>query len=457
MSWKAHYDLRVDFGADDKDYQINRHSHLRRRQDAGPTAAETSLLSAVPTSSVGTVSSAITFPLPQSTPASDVRSAVGSVATSYIDTPILPLEGAFGEAVNGLSVGGLSIPEGINVSCKNCTTYGKLTLTEGTFTVNSDARARAKSIVNADVSDTVEDATDFVGDVKDFVDDGYVMLAADGLGAHIELESEFQSAELTGQSIPITLATFPLQPFNIPGIAIVGPMFTPRLVLGATLSADLKFGYGFEVTVPNNSTALASFSVNRSSITGFDQTEFNGLPFTAEADNFKLNLSVTLQPELLIGVSLFNSDNNVGAGVFLDLPQLALSVQPVSGTNDRCEPESDPAVVADTQARLGNLINLVPAVGLVAGFIAQASLGLPVVPDIEEEIVWEPLSTQFAGPTTCLAFQNNALVTATDPAGAAATSSGAASTINVPSFGFGYELRILGIVFVSLFSGMILL
>lgn len=36
---------------------------------------------------------------------------------------------------------------------------------------------------------------------------------------------------------------------KIPGIGVVGPIFNPRVVIGAEISAQLDFTYGFQLTV----------------------------------------------------------------------------------------------------------------------------------------------------------------------------------------------------------------
>ena len=37
--------------------------------------------------------------------------------------------------------------------------------------------------------------------------------------------------------------------FKIPGIGAVGPIFRPRVSIGAQINAELDFTYGFELTV----------------------------------------------------------------------------------------------------------------------------------------------------------------------------------------------------------------
>lgn len=45
---------------------------------------------------------------------------------------------------------------------------------------------------------------------------------------------------------------------KIPGIGVVGPIFNPRVAIGAQISAQLDFTYGFQLTVCLNLVAFKS-------------------------------------------------------------------------------------------------------------------------------------------------------------------------------------------------------
>lgn len=174
------------------------------------------------------------------------------------------------------------------------------------------------------------------------------------------------------------------------------------------------------------------------SITGFDHTTFTALPFNATVNDIALNLSATLQPEILVGVSFLNSLDSAGAGIFLNLPTLSLAVEAVSNTDTNCNPSTNSTLVNAIESEFGNLTNIVPQVELAAGFIAQAKASIPGLPGINEQRAFTPLATTFAVPTTCLAFDKSAggYVAATFAAAAAASSTGAASSLHdIPKTG----------------------
>ena len=445
IRWKGAYDIKVDFKPDQRDYRVNRHDHLRRRNLAsdifggasGTTLAPTLSTPAVSSLSVIPTSSQVIFPSP--TASATATSIVQNVGKSLQGVQILP---PF--AAPGVSIDGISVDPGLIVSCANCTTTGKVTLTEGSFTITSSNSSGLDEIGDFMSSGISKD----IDEIENFIQSGFLQVTADDLSAHIELDAKWpQTQNLVGKTYTITLATIPLQPFSIPDVAVIGPMFQPRLQLSAGVSADIDFKYGFEMTVPNNSTALANIGqVNQSSLTGFDQTKFTALPFTSSVSSLSLNLSATLQPELLLGISLLNSIGTAGAGIFLNLPQLSVSVSPVSGTNDRCEPITDNAIIQDIASHFGKLIHVVPAGELAGGFVAQAKVGIPGLKKLEEQTAWTPLATSFAPPTACLAFDKgkSGLVTATAAEVAAAASS---SSSGVEGCGWGVGDCVRGVCY----------
>ena len=93
----------------------------------------------------------------------------------------------------------------------------------------------------------------------DLIQDGYVKFTANNLSAHIALETTWQAG--IEQTYTANLATIPLQPISIPDLAVIGPLFNPRLILGARLDRDLDFTYGFEITVGNSLRKLTCLSL----------------------------------------------------------------------------------------------------------------------------------------------------------------------------------------------------
>jgi hypothetical protein len=448
-SWIDSYDIKIDYGTDKQRYRTNPHDHLRRRSLLSsfvPAAGSTTLSPTISRPAVSTVStvsssSTVTFPFPTSTAGANQTIVTESISKSLVNQQLLPLPGD--ADLQGISIGGVSLPpDAIGLTCLNCSINGDIVLTSGSFSSNSSSSKRS-------FLSEIEDAVDFI-------EDGYISLTANNLFAHVELDATWSNSDtLAGISFPITLATIPLTPFSIPDLAVIGPMFTPRLVLSAGVSANLNFTYGFEVTVPNNSTAIASIGqLNQSSVTGFDQTTFQALPFNASIQDLALNLSATLQAQVLVGVSFLNSEDSAGAGVFLNLPTLSLAVEAVSNTDANCNPTTNSTLVNEIQSKFGNLTHIVPKAEFAAGFIVQAKAAIPGFPGINDQRAFTPLAKTFAAPTTCLAYEKNAsgsaagFVTAT---AAVASSTGAA----VRSYG-GPDL-VSVVAQVGLISAIILL
>ncbi|MCJ1386213.1 hypothetical protein MMC17_009339 [Xylographa soralifera] len=429
---------KVDFGRDEMQQYISRpHKHLERRTFFSSViqdfAATTSIIPSASLSSIQvssttilTPTSNIPFPTPASTEQPSATSIVQSIGFQLLNTQILPSNNTAAADAEGLV-----IPPGLSVTCVNCTTSGTLELQAGSFVLGSN--------------NVTSNSTD---DIVRFLEDGFISLMATNLFAHIELSTTWLAAQV-GHTFTINLATIPLQPYSIPDIAVIGPLFNPRLLIAVDAGIDVSFDYGFEITVPNNSTAVASIgNITASSASGFENTNVSMLPFQAAIGNLALNLSATLQPEILVGFSFLNGmGGNAGAGVFLELPQLAMEIAPAAGTNEKCEPITNVSLVNDVLSLFGNLTHIVPDVELAVGFVAQETLGPHSLAGGGHQTAYTPLATTFALPTACLAFDahkstyvpvselaatTTTTTTTTGSAAASTTSAGAGSTVQNP-------------------------
>ena len=211
------------------------------------------------------------------------------------------------------------------------------------------------------------------------------------------------------KSINLTLPQIPLSPIAIPEVANIGITFTPHIMLSATISSTLAFSYGFNASVPSNSTAVANFgSPTNSTAKGFDQASITPLSFNAGIPSIgAVELSATLQPEITLGVVVL--DQTLGAALFINMPQLSATIEGVNGTTSTCDPADAPAngtSAADAQNEanqvadlLGPLVNVKPAVELAAGFVLEAGDAV--------QVAWTPLATQFPIPTGCFAFEKD--------------------------------------------------
>ena len=426
------HSLQVDFGRDGmQQYTPRPHKHLERREGFSSViqdfAAATSTIPSASLSSIQvssttilTPTSDIPFPTPVSTEQPTATSIVQNIGFQLLNTQVLPPNNSVVADAEGLV-----IPPGLSVSCVNCTTAGSLELQSGSFVLGSN--------------NATSNGTD---DIIRFIEDGFVSLTATNLFAHIELSTTWLAAQV-GHTFTINLATIPLQPYSIPDIAVIGPLFNPRLLIAVDAGVDVSFNYGFEITVPDNSTAIASIgNITASSVSGFENTNVSMLPFQATVGNLALNLSATLQPEILVGFSFLNGmGGNAGAGVFLELPQLAMEIAPAAGTNEKCEPITNVSLANDVLNLFGNLTHIVPDVELAVGFVAQATLGLHGLVGGEHQTAYTPLATTFALPTACLAFDahkstylpvSEIATTTAGSAAASTTSTGAGTTVQNP-------------------------
>ena len=385
---------------------------IRVAADAEVSASVATLPSvSAPSATTGTPTlTSINFPFPTASVTPIATSAVKDVSAQLIDYPILPSNSSVLADIEGHV-----LPPGLNVKCTNCTTAGTIELLSGSFTVGSPSSNDTESSVH-------------------FIEHGYVEVVTNKLFAHIALDSTWQPQ--TGASYTVDLAEIPLQPYSIPDIAVIGPYFNPRLILGVNLSTQLDFKYGFEVSIPDNSTIKAVVgNITQSTVTGFKDTSLKTLPFQASIANVELNLTATLQPEILIGVSFLNGAGNVGFGAFLQLPQLVMSIAQVSNTDNQCQPLGDNALSENHIFDSLNLTHIVPQAEFGAGLIAQGTLGVGGVNAFKGQTSYLPFATTFTAPTACLAFDKKgksyvpATATASGTATALVTQKGAANSI----------------------------
>lgn len=239
IPWKDGYrSMKVDFGASTQELSLRKHNGLRKRQQTTVTA---------------TVSPSAAFPvLPSSSPTPTIHEVTENIDLNYQDTMILPPNFP---GVDSLTLHAPFVPHGITFGCKNCTAKGNIELSQGTFTLSTNDSD--ESIFKRGVVNTTEA-------VIDFIEDGFVEFKVLDFAAHIELESNVTlSKTLKTFNIPfpnITLTPWQVRYFltrrsasatdkssQIPGVASVGPIFSPNLVLGAQLASDLSFQYGFDL------------------------------------------------------------------------------------------------------------------------------------------------------------------------------------------------------------------
>ena len=417
-SWReSFHSVDVQFGSQAQNAPLERHDHhLKKRQDDTTTA------------STATSPSVRFPPAPSSSPTS-TRIAAASITSAWVGTTILP------PTFPGADLLVPDIPLGLNVKCKNCSIQGSLDLSSGTINMSG---------LNG-TSDSSPDATDFldifdpsIDDIIDFYQEGYVELTVNDFAAHIELESTVRpSAELITYIAPFPDIGIP--GWVIPRIAEVGPVLRPQVIFGVELATELAFTYGFDLRIPNNSTIHLDINdpISNSTVTGFQDTKFNAIPFQSQVNSINLTVFAAFNPQLLLTISILDRDAEISAGAFLDLPKLSATVAQVNQVDEKCNPANKSSDGIKEFAD-GSLTNIVPKVEFGVGVLMNAQLDVPAfTADIGAETTLA--STGYPLPTACISYDGKA------------KTYGAAAAANTKKVSGGVRV---GEAFLRLFSGL---
>ncbi|PGG97994.1 hypothetical protein GX51_07036 [Blastomyces parvus] len=291
----------------------------------------------------------------------------------------------------------LFIPEGVTLTCKNCTIGGSVDLSQGSFKLE----------------DPIDNPVELVTDVIRYFEHGEIQMDVENLFAHIELSTKLDLTE-SGLEFSVPLPEIPITPFMIPGIVAFGPIFKPQIEMSLTLTEPLEFEYGFNVSVPND----ASFTIdigdpNNSTTKGFDRTIFSSLPYQAQVPTgFEFNIS--FRPEVLLGVTSLIGGTTGGVGAFFTIPSVTVKVEQLKNVDGKCNPlPTSPATPGDDDDKenriptledlVGNFTNIVPTVELNVGVLAELEIGIG---SLQKELRKDHTiaSKEFALPTACLAY-----------------------------------------------------
>ncbi|RDW72434.1 putative GPI anchored protein [Aspergillus mulundensis] len=275
------------------------------------------------------------------------------------------------------------------VRCKTCTLQGDIQLSKGQFTAGE--------------KDEDDSEFDFeLDEAIEFFTNSSIELLVKQMFSQIELELELASE---GPLIELSTAlpAIGLTPFQIAGVITFGPMIVPEIIITADLEGDVGFSYGFNVTVPDNSRVLIRIpNFNESEITGFEDTTFETLPFETTTEVTSMALSITFQPQILLGINTGIGSRKVnidgGIGAFVSLPTLSLNVSRATGVNENCE------AVTVTDDAIGNATLLIPSVELDVGAIARYDVEIVSWTD-SREVATVLTSTARKLPTACVGFE----------------------------------------------------
>ncbi|KAL1962159.1 hypothetical protein VTN77DRAFT_505 [Rasamsonia byssochlamydoides] len=373
---------------------------LERRQQSQVTSTTTIALT-------GSVTPTVSFPTAPSVTSELPSTATKTLNVQMVDELIFPPQNPLAEVL---------IPQGITLSCKNCSIGGTIEISEASFSLH-------------DSDNAIDSLIDTVNETIAFFEHGSVEVVATGLFAHIELEVAI-SASQDLKSLNISLPTIPLSPFEIPGVLAFGPLIAPELVAGITLAESLNFTYGMNLSVPDNSRLEINMTeLANSTVSGFNETTIHTLPLESTSALVSLLLSVTFKPQILLGIRTVTGSITGGIGGYLSLPTLTVNVTQLANVDQNCKALSNSSAEGAASSALDNLLgnytSIVPSVDLEVGALANFELELEGFHETAATQVGFA-STSYALATACVDY-DPAKQTYGTPAAASATATGSGS------------------------------
>ncbi|KAI9889544.1 MAG: hypothetical protein M1814_005238 [Vezdaea aestivalis] len=337
---------------------------LRKRQSS--TASRT-----VPTN----------FPPPPTGTPTVGNSSKADVSFSFVNKSILPPE------INGIPAQAIAIPNTV-FKCLNCTATGQIEVKHGLITLQGDF-----------------DVARAANDPLDFIQEGFVEVDVRQLRASIDLETTV-SGNIPLAQWSLGLPTVPLSPFTIAGVASIGPIFAPVLEGSVQVASQLAVTYGFDVSVPDNSSLKFDIlNASNSKIVGFNQSSLKAHPVSVNISEPTLTLSAAFKPQVLIGISI--AGQRAGLGVFANLPRLQVDIKQLSNVNKKCERTNttqNATGIIDEALGLftGNLTHIMPSINLDIGL--TENVDLTFLDPIQSEVVLFSATDLVPLPTACMSW-----------------------------------------------------
>ncbi|PGH28261.1 hypothetical protein AJ80_00152 [Polytolypa hystricis UAMH7299] len=358
--------------------------HVVRRQLADPEQSPASSTELIP-------SPTNRFPIAPSPATSLPAHSTDGLDMQIIDKVVMPPQNPIAD---------LFIPQGVTLSCTNCTLQGDIDISKGSFEFEEVGGIDALAEI---ANNTIQ-----------FFQHGTIEVDVDGIFAHIELNTEFDLSQ-GGLNFTVPLPQIPLTPFAIPGIVAFGVVVAPEITMALTLDSKFDFSYGFNVSVPKGSGfSIDVNNLSNSTMRGFDKATLQALPFQASTPVTSLVFQVSFTPQILLGVSTATGSTVGGIGAFFNLPSLSVNMTQLDNVNYTCDPlpekSEDEKKKADDDDNkgitlndfVGNFTNIVPSVEFNVGAFAELEVGLANFQMLATEVT--VASTVFNLPTACVSF-----------------------------------------------------
>ncbi|KAH7311046.1 hypothetical protein BKA65DRAFT_575080 [Rhexocercosporidium sp. MPI-PUGE-AT-0058] len=191
---------------------------------------------------------------------------------------------------------------------------------------------------------------------------------ANNVSARIEIEAKL-SPQLDTLEFNVPIHTITLETFEVGGIAVVAPEIV------------LEIPDGSYVELTSDGKTDLSFSVS-----GFNETEINRLPFNASISNPTITPVIGLRFNFLLSVSPFSDlASSIYAGVYIDLPKLSADFETRSTD---CFPK--------------NLLNIQPSAVMAVGGVVGAGFESTGFGFSDLEVNQEIAAVSFSLPNMCL-------------------------------------------------------
>ncbi|KAF1361770.1 hypothetical protein EJ07DRAFT_109790 [Lizonia empirigonia] len=247
-----------------------------------------------------------TIKIPTNTP-ENVNDAKFDIVSQLLNTTFKAVD--FTKINSLIPVPGVRVPElPLEVGCKNCSTRGQVILTQGAIKIN---------MKQFDIPDIFGKRDDSKG-IGSIIEGGYMELAVTGVGARLEMFAH----PIKSGSYEISLFSLPVLGFVIPGIGQAGASFEPRISVDFELDGEVAINYGIDVAIPDHAGIKVELSdLTNTKITGMKGSTLHALPFTTNATDIDLSLSLAFTPTIPIGFD-FSDQLTALVTVSLDLPRL---------------------------------------------------------------------------------------------------------------------------------------